>query len=117
MKTSVYLIIFIHCGQWPAQMAVRNVDILTIGSYSPTTLVSFYYHKPIFDMAVEHVNALHNGSLIFNVSYVFGASKSDCIELGEESTRYLAEWYYRNKRPQNQAVSVIAIPGMIFLIQ
>ena len=92
--------------------AILEVDIAAMGMLrEPRTLPSLAFNVAPMEMAVEEMNLFYNRSMHFNLDLVYDANHTDCSQYLYDAPRVAAEWYYKKKRPETQAMSVVVSPG------
>lgn len=88
-----------------------EIDIVTLGILQPTEVLALALKLPAYELAVETANERYNGSLHLNFKAVYESSIEKCTDYLDNADRLLSRWYYRERRPWQQVVSVIAISG------
>ena len=91
-----------------------QVDIATFGFTTKNVLASLPFAQPPIELAVEDVNSHYNGTLQFNVRFISEPSLLDCKVYSEEVSKLVAEWFYKERRPENEALSVVVSSGTDF---
>ena len=92
---------------------VLEVDIVAFGYFgNPPNLAFLYYHTAPMELAVESLNSDLNGSMHFNLDFVYDKKHAGCGPYLDDVTDMAARWYYKNRRPENVSLSVVASPGM-----
>ena len=97
-----------------ARTKLLEVDIVTFGHFGiPPNLASLYYHTAPMELAVEKLNSDLNGSIHFNIKFVYDYHHLGCGPYVEDITNMVAKWYYKECRPENVSLPVVVSPGML----
>ena len=93
------------------QCRVLEVDFAAFGSNDTNALASFVYTRPLIEMAVEDLNQQFNGTLKLSVRFISDDERLTCLEFESEAEDLFAKWYYQQRRPNREALSVVISPG------
>ena len=96
-----------------AEAKAVAVDIAIFGTYHPGIMVSLAYHRPAFDLAVDDANLVLAGKVNFSVNYLNVTSDFPCESVVDGTEFYLSQWYYQERRPTNEAATLIIVGGTV----
>ena len=68
--------------------------------------------RAAYEIGVEDVNEIFNGSVRFTVEYATDALASNCLNVADIAEWKAAEWYYRQQRMGKYIVPVISTTGL-----
>ena len=93
--------------------AILEVDIAAIGCFSrPPFLASLDWNVAPMQMAVEDVNIRFNGSVHYNLDFVYDITHTaNWRQYLDDAEDVAAKWYYRKRRAENVSLSVVVSPG------
>ena len=90
---------------------VVEVDVAAFAPHLMDTLSSLVYSRPPIEKAIEDANAQFNGTLKVSVRFISDDRNLNCSGFKSEVDNLVAKWYYRDRRPPNEAVSFIMNTG------
>ena len=110
---SLFFVAFVLCSGLcaSAESKAIEVDIAILGGNLPNVIISLAYHGPVIDLAVAEANVALAGKVNLNLKYVNVTSGFPCESLVDESDVYLSRWYYRNRQPSSEALTLIMLAG------
>lgn len=87
-----------------------EVDIVSFVHVSRKNAAGLVYHTAPLQMAVEHENDRYYGNLRFKLITVATGPLVEFQDYVDDAPEITSQWYYRQKRPSNQTLTVIISP-------
>ena len=97
-----------------AEQQPAEVDIVMLGTYDLGAIASLSYIRPPTDLAISDANTNLANKVVFNMIYLnVTPTTINCERLVEESEYLQSRWFYQDRRPPNQAATIIMPTGKI----
>ena len=92
---------------------VIQVHLSVVGGNTGDILSSLLYMRAPYEIAVEDVNRIYNGTLAFSLRFETEIEATDCQKLLDNAERVAAQAYYRyiKREISNTSLFVLSAPG------
>ena len=93
-----------------------EVDVAILAPDSPYVFASLAYLRPAFDLAAEVANSGKPEEPTINLKYLNVPPNASCDAVMADTDNLLAQWYYKERRPADKAISLIMLGGGCYAV-